>query len=77
MVSPYFEGAESISGLGLPRFLGFGPGLGAETWWLDPNLGQKVAWEGPGRAQNPVPFSVFGPELLHPGMFGPQTCVIE
>ena len=47
MVSPYFEGAKSISGLGLPRFLGFGPGLGAETWWLDPNLGQKVAWEGP------------------------------
>ena len=61
MVSPYFEGAESISGLGLPWFLGFGLGLGAETWWLDPNLGQKVAWEGPGRGQNPKPFSVFGP----------------
>ena len=31
MVSPYFEGAESIPGLGLPRFLGFGSGSGATT----------------------------------------------
>ena len=77
MVSPYFEGAEPISGLGLPQFLGFGLGLGAETWWLDPNLGQNVAWEGPGTAKNPEPFSASGPELLHPEVSGPKTCVIE
>ena len=43
MGSPYFEGAESISGLGLFQFLGYGPGIGAETWGHSPNLGQNLA----------------------------------
>ena len=37
MVSPYFKGAESIFGPGLPQFLAFGPRLGMETW--SPDLG--------------------------------------
>ena len=45
MVFPYFEGAESISGLGLPQFQGFGPRLGAETGspdiGHDPQMGLK------------------------------------
>ena len=31
MLSPYFKGAESVSGLGLPQFLGFGSRFGVET----------------------------------------------
>jgi len=46
MVSPYFQGAESISGLNLPQFQGVEPCLGAETWWLVPNVSQNVAPEG-------------------------------
>ena len=42
MVSPYFEGAEPISGLGLPQFIGFGPSSEAKTGVPDPNLGQKL-----------------------------------
>ena len=45
------EGAECIAGPGLPHFLGFGPGLGVETRRPDPNLGQNMAWKGPGRAE--------------------------
>ena len=37
MISPYFKGAESISGLGLPQFLGLGSRFGVETW--SPDLG--------------------------------------
>ena len=43
MVSPYFEGTKSISGLGLPQFLGFGPGSGAKPLRLNPNLEQNLA----------------------------------
>ena len=62
MVPPYFEGAEFSAGLGLPQFLGIGPGLGADLWRPDPNLGQNLAWEG-SRAKNPGPFSVRWSEL--------------
>ena len=40
MVSPYFEGAESRSGLGLPRFLGFGSVSRANTCGPKPYLNQ-------------------------------------
>ena len=40
MVSPYFKGAESISGLGLPQFLGFWRRFGVETW--SPDLGHPT-----------------------------------
>ena len=64
MVSPYFEGAKFISGLGLPQFLGFGPGPGAETWRPDPNLG--LAPEGPGRAEIADRFLSAGPNPRYP-----------
>ena len=42
VVPPYFGGAESISGPGLPQSLGFGPSLGAKTGGPDPSLGQHL-----------------------------------
>ena len=76
MVTPNFEGAESICGLGLPQFLDVWPGLGAEPWRPDPSLGQNLAWEGPSRVKNPGPFPIRGPQHLHLWSFGPQTFAI-
>jgi len=60
MVSPYFKGAESISGLGLPKFQDFGLGLGARP--RRPDLLKYGAFFTV-QAINFVPLRVWTPNL--------------